>query len=126
MSITISLLIGRVITPLFLLSANHPILITTKFRFIYVITNIFIPWMIGVLVFLFLSQPIYYLPLTLKTLTPAFILFPSLLTYNSVKNDNIASTGKVQANYFRWSIVIIVAALLFFYRVLLNFGLEIF
>ncbi len=126
LSITISLLIGRVITPLFLLSANHPILITTKFRFIYVITNIFIPWMIGVLVFLFLSQPIYYLPLTLKTLTPAFILFPSLLTYNSVKNDNIASTGKVQANYFRWSIVIIVAALLFFYRVLLNFGLEIF
>lgn len=126
LSITISLLIGRLITPLFLLSANQPILITAKYRFAYIISNVFIPWIIGMGVFLLLSQPVYYLPLTLKTITPAFILFPSLLTYDSIKNDTIASTGKVQANYFRWSIVIIIIALLFFYRVLLNFGLEIF
>ncbi|MBK7028050.1 MAG: hypothetical protein IPH45_02035 [Bacteroidales bacterium] len=126
LSITISLLIGRLITPLFLLSSSYPVFITSKYRFAYILSNVFIPWLIGAGVFLALSRPVYYLPLTLKTITPALLLFPSILTYNSIRNDNIANTGKVQANYFRWSIVIIVIALLFFYRLLLNFGLQLF
>jgi hypothetical protein len=91
-----------------------------------VISHIFIPWLIGAIIFWLLTSPVYYIPFTLKTLTPVIILIPTLLTYNTVRNENIHVSGVIRKTYFRWSVVIALIALLFFYRILLNFGLQIF
>jgi hypothetical protein len=126
LSITMSLLIGRLVTPLFLMSSSSELLIKPKFRLFYIIAQVFIPWVLGVIVFQILTTPEHYLPLTFKTLTPIFILLPSLFTFNSIRNENIYLKGIVRKSYFRWSIVIVVIAILFFYRVLLNFGFRLF
>jgi hypothetical protein len=125
-SISVSLLIGRLVTPLFLLSTGSLTMIESRFRLYYIITHVLIPWGIGVIVFFLLTTPTHYFPLFIKTLTPVFILLPSLFTYNSVRNSSIQATGVVRRSYFRWSVIIIVIAILFFYRILLNFGLQFF
>jgi hypothetical protein len=125
-SMTIALLIGRLATPLFLLTAGSEKMIAPNFRLIFILTQVFFPWLFGVLIFQVLTTPQHYFPFTLKTITPLFILVPTLFTFNSVRNENIRVSGVVKKNYFRWSIVILVIAILFFYRVLLNFGLKLF
>jgi hypothetical protein len=125
-AITILLLIGRLVTPLFLLTSGSATLISPKFRLYYILSRIFIPWAIGVMIFFLMTNPIHYLPLTIKTLTPVFVLITSLFTYNSIRNHNIHTTGVIRKNYFRWSIIIAVIALIFFYRILLNIGLQFF
>jgi hypothetical protein len=123
---TILLLIGRLVTPLFLLSSSSEKLISPGFRLFYVLGQVFLPWIIGVIAFQVLTTPEHYLPLTLKTLTPFLILIPSLFTHNSVRNENIQISGVARKNYLRWSLVIIVFAILFFYRIILSFGLRLF
>jgi hypothetical protein len=125
-AISISLLIGRLATPLFLLTSGSEKIIAPRFRLFYVINQVFLPWMIGVIVFQIITMPEHYLPLTFKTITPIFIILPSLFTYNSMRNENIHISETARRNYFKWSIVIAVIAVLFFYRVLLNFGLRLF
>ena len=45
--------------------------------------------------------------------------------FNAVQFENIHQSGVIQRNYFRWSVVIVAVAVLFFYRVLLTFGLKV-
>jgi hypothetical protein len=125
-AITISLLIGRLVTPLFLLSTGSSVLIEQRFRFYYILSHVIFPWMVGVVVFFFLTTPTHYFPLFLKTLTPVIILMPVIVTHNSAKYTSIQASGVVRRSYFRWSIIIAVIALLFFYRIILNFGLQFF
>lgn len=125
-SISICLLIGRLVTPLFLLSSGSIKLIETKNRLFYILSHVFIPWGIGVVVFFLMTSPTHYIPLFMKTITPVFILMPTIFIYNSARNEAIQTTGVIQKSYFRWSIVIILLAILFFYRILLNFGLQLF
>ena len=126
MAITISLIVGRLVIPLFLLTSGSVSIIVPKYRLHFFLSQVIIPWIIGATIFFLLTNPTRYLPLTLKTLTPAFILIPSLFLYNSARYENVYTTGVIRKTYFRWSIVIIVLALLFFYRILLNFGLKFF
>ncbi|MFZ4549226.1 MAG: hypothetical protein ACOYN4_17390, partial [Bacteroidales bacterium] len=116
--------IGRIVTPLFLFSSGSVTLIKPEFRLYFIISQVILPWMAGVIILFVLTLPNYYIPLVLKTITPAFILFPSLVIYNSRKFAKIHKSGVVQHNYFRWSIIIVFFALLLFYRVILNFGLK--
>jgi len=125
-AITISLLIGRLATPLFLLTTGSEKIIIPRFRLFFILNQVLFPWLIGIVVFYFISTPVHYLPLIFKTITPFFILLPSLFTYNSIRNENISVVGAIRKNYFRWSVVIAVIAVLFFYRILLNFGLRLF
>lgn len=125
-SISICLLIGRLVTPLFILSSGSIKLIETKNRLFYILSHVFIPWSIGVVVFFLMTSPTHYIPLFMKTITPVFILMPTIFIYNSARNEAIQTTGVIQKSYFRWSIVIILLAILFFYRILLNFGLQLF
>lgn len=125
-SISISLLIGRLVTPLFLLATGSPRLIEPNYRLHYIVTHIFIPWAIGVTVFFVITMPTHYFPLFLKTVTPIFLLIPSVFTYNSTRNESIHVTGVVRKSYFKWSVIIAVIAILFFYRIILNFGLQFF
>jgi hypothetical protein len=124
-SITLLVVIGRIITPLFLLSSGSITLVKPENRFLYILVQVIFPWLAGALILFLITLPKFYVPLILKTLTPVFALFPSLLLYNSVQNENIHKTGAIQHNYFRWGMVIFVIALLFFYRVILSWGLRI-
>ena len=123
---TVSLIIiGRIITPLFLLSSGSVTLIKPEFRLHFILSVVILPWITGMVILFLITLPNYYIPLIIKTITPGFILIPSIFLYNSQKFDNIHRSGVIQHNYFRWSILIVAIAILFFYRLILSFGLKI-
>ena len=126
LSITVLLLIGRLSTPLFLVSSGSVTIITPRYRPFFMICQVIIPWIAGALVFALITMPHNYAPMVIKTLTPGIILLPTLFMYNSKFNENIHDSGAIRKTYFRWGILIAVAALLFFYRIILNVGLRIF
>jgi hypothetical protein len=113
-------IIGRIVTPLFLLSSGSVTMIKPDVRVFFIISQVILPWLTGIVVLFLIALPTYYLPFILKTLTPGLVLLPSLFLYNSLKYENIHQSGVIQRNYFRWSIVIVAVAILFFYRVLLG------
>jgi hypothetical protein len=125
-SITISLLIGRLATPLFIISSGSVNILEPKVRIYFILSQAVLPWMIGVVVFYLLTSPHHYLPFFLKTLSPILIIIPSLFSYNSPRNVQVRTAGIVRRDYFKWSILIAMIALLFFYRIMLNFGLKFF
>jgi hypothetical protein len=124
-SVVMLLIIGKIVTPLFLLSSGSVTLIKPEFRLFFILSQVILPWLTGVLIIFLITLPNYYIPLILKTLTPGLIMIPSLFLYNSIEYDNIHQSGVIQRNYFKWSIVIVVVVLLFFYRVILSFGLAV-
>lgn len=124
-SIVVLIIIGRIVTPLFLLSSGSVTLIKPESRLFFVLSEVILPWLTGVLLLFLFTLPNYYIPLILKTITPGFIIIPTLFLYNSIEYDNIHQSGVIQRNYFKWSIVIAVVVLLFFYRVILSFGLRV-
>lgn len=119
------IVIGRLVTPLFLLSSGSVTLIKPEFRLFFIISQVILPWLAGILILFLITLPNYYIPLILKTVTTILILGPSLFVYDSMEYDDIHKSGVINHNYFRWSIVIIAIAILFFYRVILSFGLKI-
>ena len=125
-SVVMLVIIGRIVTPLFLLSSGSVTLIKPGFRFFFILSQVIFPWMAGVVILFLITLPNYYLPLILKTLLPVLMLVPSLFLYDSMLYENIHKTGVIHHNYFRWSIVIASIALLFFYRIILSWGLRIF
>jgi len=124
-SFTMMLIIGRIVTPLFLLSSGSVTLLKPEFRLFLVFSEVIFPWLTGTIILLLITTPNYYVPLIIKTFTHGLVLIPSIFLYNSLQYANIHTAGIVQHNYFRWGIVIISIALLFFYRVILSFGLRI-
>jgi hypothetical protein len=124
-SVVMLFIIGRIVTPLFLLSSGSVTLIKPEYRLFFVLSQVILPWLTGMLILFLITVPNYYIPLILKTITPGLIMIPSLFLYNSIEYDNIHQSGVIQRNYFKWSIVIAVVVLLFFYRVILSFGLAV-
>lgn len=123
-SFVMLLIIGRIVTPLFLMSSGSITLLRPEFRLFFIFSQFILPWLTGIIILMLITIPNYYFPLIIKTATPGFILIPSLFLYDLIQYKNIHKTGAVQHNYVRWSIIILVIALLFFYRVILNFGLK--
>ena len=119
-AITTMLIIGRIVTPLFLLSSGSVTLIKPEFRLFFVLSQVVFPWITMMLILFAITLPNYYFPLILKTITPGLIVFPTLFLYNSIQFDSIHESGVIQRTYFKWSIVIVAVAVLFFYRVLLS------
>lgn len=124
-SLGMLLIIGRLLTPLFLVSSGSVTLLTPEYRFFFILCQVILPWLASIVIFFAIVTPHYYIPFLLKTLTPGLVVIPSLFLYNTARNENIHTSGLIRRNYFRWSIVIAVIALLFFYRVVLNFGLKV-
>lgn len=116
------IIIGRIVTPLFLLSSGSVTMIKPEFRLFFIFSQVIFPWISMMIILFLITLPSYYFPLILKTMTPGLILVPALFLYNSIQFDNIHEAGVIQRTYFRWSIVIVAVAVLFFYRVLLDFG----
>jgi hypothetical protein len=119
------IIIGRIVTPLFLLSSGSVTLIKPELRLFFVLSQVILPWVTGMVVLFLITLPTYYFPLILKTIFPGLMLIPSLFLYNALQFENIHQSGVIQRNYFRWSIVIVAVAVLFFYRVILSFGLRV-
>jgi len=119
------LVIGRTVTPLFLQSSGSVTLVKPEFRIYFIFSRVVLPWLTGAVILFLITLPTYYIPLILKTITPGLLLLPSLFLYNSPKYENIHKSGVIQHNYFRWSVVIAAVALLFFYRILLSWGLKV-
>ncbi len=117
--------IGRTVTPLFLESSGSVTMIKPEYRVYFFLSRAILPWLSGVVILFLITLPAYYIPLILKTITPGLVLLPSLFLYNSPKYENIHRSGVIQRNYFRWSVVIAAVALLFFYRILLSWGLKV-
>jgi hypothetical protein len=124
LSLGMLIIIGRLLTPLFLVSSGSVTLLTPEYRLFFIYSQVILPWIAGIGIFFMITTPHHYIPFLLKTLTPGLIVIPSLFLYNTARNENIHTSGLIRRNYFRWSIVIAVIALLFFYRVLLSFGLK--
>jgi len=118
------ILIGRILTPLFLLSSSSVTLIKPEFRLHFILSEVILPWITGMIILFLITLPNYYIPLILKTITPGLVLVPTLFRYNAQKYDTIHKSGTIHHNYFRWSIVIVVIAILFFYRAILSLGLR--
>jgi hypothetical protein len=123
-SLGMLIIIGRLLTPLFLVSSGSVTLLKPEYRLFFVYSQVILPWIAGIAIFFLITTPHYYIPFLLKTLTPGLIVIPSLFLYNTARNENIHTSGLIRRNYFRWSIVIAVIALLFFYRLVLSFGLK--
>lgn len=121
-SLTMMILIGRIVTPLFLLSSGSVTLIKPENRLFFIVFQVLFPWIAGMIILFLITLPNYYFPLILKTITPGLILIPSLFMYNSINFENIHKSGVIQHNYFRWSVIIAAVAILFFYRIILSFG----
>jgi len=124
-SLVMMLVIGRIVTPLFMISSGSVTLVKPGFRLFFMLSRVVFPWLTAVLVLFLITLPEYYFPLILKTLTPGLIVIPTLFMFNAVQFENIHQSGIIQRNYFRWSVVIVAVAVLFFYRVLLTFGLKV-
>jgi len=123
-SLATLVLTGRLVPVMFLLSSGSVTLVKPKYRRFFSISAIFIPWITMVLVFFLITLPDYYVPLIIKTLTLGFIVFPALLAAGSAKYESIHDSGLIRRRTFRWSIIILTAALLFFYRVIFNWGIR--
>jgi hypothetical protein len=123
-SFSIMLIVGRIVTPLFLLSSGSVTFIKPEFRLFFIYGRVIFPWMAGMIVLTLITLPTWYFPLILKTITPVLILIPPLFLSNSLHYDNIHKSGTIQQSSFRWSIVILVIAILFFYRLILSYGLK--
>jgi hypothetical protein len=121
-SFVMLIVIGRIVTPLFLMSSGSVTLIKPENRFFFILFQVVLPWLAGVVILFVITLPNYYFPLILKTLTPGLVVIPTLYMYNSINFENIHKSGIIQRNYFRWGIVIAVVAILFFYRILLSWG----
>lgn len=124
-SVIMLIIIGRIVTPLFLLSSGSVTLVKPEYRLFFILSQVIFPWLTGMLVLFLITLPNYYFPLILKTITPGLIMIPILFFYNALEFENIHQSGVIQRNYFKWGIVIAVVVLLFFYRVILNFGLKV-
>ncbi len=124
-SVVMLIIVGRIVTPLFLLSSGSVTLIKPESRLLFVLCQVIFPWLTGMLLLFLITLPNYYIPLILKTITPGLIMIPTLFLYNSMEYNNIHQSGVIQRNYFKWSIVIAVVVLLFFYRVILSFGIRV-
>ncbi len=124
-SFVMMVIIGRIVTPLFLLSSGSVTMVKPEFRLFFIFSQVILPWLAGMIIIFLITLPTFYIPLIIKTFTPVLILMPSLFLYNSIQYENIHMSGAIHHNYFRWSIIITVIALLFFYRVVLNWGLNV-
>jgi len=124
-SLVMMLIIGRIVTPLFMIASGSVTLVKPGFRLFFMLSQVLFPWLTAVLILFLITLPQYYFPLILKTLTPGLIVIPTLFMFNSVQFENIHQSGAIRRNYFRWSVVIVAVAVLFFYRVLLTFGLKV-
>jgi hypothetical protein len=124
-SFMVMIIVGRIVTPLFLLSSGSVTMIKPEFRFYFVISHVILPWITGVIIMFLLTLPTYYIPLVIKTITPGLVLLPSLYLYDLLIYEDIHRSGEINHNYFKWSIVIGTIALLFFYRIILSWGLKI-
>jgi hypothetical protein len=124
-SLVMLIIIGRIVTPLFLLSSGSVTLIKPEYRLFFILSQVILPWITGVVVLFLITLPNYYVPLIFKTITPGLIMIPSLFLYNALQFENIHQSGVIQRTYFKWSIVIVVVVLLFFYRVILSFGISV-
>ena len=124
-AIAILIIIGRIVTPLFLLSSGSVTMIKPEFRLFFILSQVIFPWITMMIILFAITLPNYYWPLILKTIIPGLMLIPTLFLYNSIQFDNIHEAGVIQRTYFRWSIVIVAVAVLFFYRVILSYGLRV-
>jgi hypothetical protein len=124
-SLAMLMIIGRITTPLFLQSSGSVTLIKPEFRFFFILSQVIFPWLAGITILFLITLPNYYLPLIFKTCTPGLLLIPTMFFYNALPYQNIHKTGAIQHNYFRWSVLIAAVALLFFYRIILAWGLRI-
>jgi hypothetical protein len=124
-SVVMLVIIGRIVTPLFLLSSGSVTIVKPEFRLYFILSQVILPWLTGMVILFLITLPNYYLPLILKTITPGLVMLPTLFLYNSLEFENIHESGVIQRTYFKWSIVIAVVVLLFFYRVILSFGVRI-
>jgi hypothetical protein len=122
-SFAVMLVIGRILTPLFLVSSGSVTLISPENRQFFIITQVILPWLAGILIMFLVTVPTIYIPLIIKTITPGLALLPSLYLYDLLQYENIHKSGDIRHNYFKWGIVILVVAILFFYRIILSFGL---
>ena len=124
-AIVIMVTIGRMVTPLFLLSSGSVTLVKPEFRLFFILSQVIFPWITAMMVLFLITLPTWYFPLILKTILPGLMLVPSLFLYNSLQFDSIHQSGVIQRTYFKWSIVIVVVAVLFFYRLILGFGIRV-
>jgi len=124
-SITMLLIIGRIVTPLFMLSSGSVTIIKPEFRLHFILSVVVLPWITGMAILFLITLPNYYIPLIIKTLTPGLTVIATLFLYNAQSFKNIHKSGVIQHSYFKWSIVIIAVAILFFYRLILNYGFKV-
>ncbi len=124
LSIAALIFTGRQSVLLFLLSSGSITLVRPRYRLFFVISFIILPWMAGVILFFVITLPHYYIPLILKTLTPGLVVLPTLIRYNSIEYETLHESGLIRRRSFRWGVIIFVIALLFFYRLILNWGIE--
>jgi len=124
-SFAVLLVAGRIVTPLFLVSSGSVSLLKPEFRLFFMISRVILPWIIGTILLFLITLPNWYFPFILKTITPVLILMPTMFLYHSLQYENIHKSGVIQHNSFRWSILIGIIALLFFYRLILSFGIKI-
>jgi hypothetical protein len=122
LSVTVGVLVGYLATPLFLLASGSHSLIKPRYRFYFILLQSILPWFTGAILVFLLTLPTPYLPLILKTITPLIMLIPTLVAFNAERYREAFSTVLIKRQSFRWGLVIIVAAVLFFYRVILNQG----
>jgi len=123
LSIAALVLTGRQSVLLFLLSSGSISLIRPRYRLFFVVSFIILPWIAGIILFFVITLPNYYVPLILKTLTPGLVVLPTLIRYNSIEYETLHESGLIRRRSFRWGVIIFVIALLFFYRLILNWGI---
>lgn len=123
LSVTVLLITGWQVTPLFLMSSGSVTLISPKYRFQFILGRVLIPWLVGVGVFLLYNTPKLFTPLILKTLTPFLILIPVFLSFNSARNREIHLLGIIRkqpfSNWYILATVLIIVA----YRLLFANGI---
>jgi len=121
----VMIFLGKYATKLFMFSSGSATLIMPKYRLFFILTQVFIPWLVGVGIIYLITFPKHYLPLTMKTITPLLLIIPMLFNYHSIEKDEVMSLGGIRRISFKWSIIIFVIVLLFIYRAGLNSGIKI-
>ncbi len=82
-SVIFLLIIGYYGTRHYLNTANSVVLIEPKFRFVYMLAVVFIPWLVGNLVIFFLNYPHKQTDLLLLQVTTVLMIFPMFFRYQS-------------------------------------------
>jgi len=123
-AIMILLILGFYFPKYILLSASNNVIIDPRIRFFYMVFKVLLPWLSGFGLLYLLNFPNNPPELILLIGVSFLMIFPTMVTFNSIKNREIKIWNEKNKESLGWIYIIIAILLLGLYRFILYNGVS--